>query len=139
MRYKIQQQKTEKGLTLCAIISDAEQALSIPVPSCSSWEQKFDNMFSFTLVLLSVWHRKNNENSIVFNSVSRHDDVILEYRDMMTKCRNVVVIGIRNNRTALRNKRLYNVISRVVASHPGKQGSRPGPSIFFLMGPFFYM
>ena len=25
-----------------------------------------------------------------FNSVSRHDDVILQYKDMMTKCRTVL-------------------------------------------------
>ena len=69
------------------------------------------------------------------NSVSRHDDVILEYKDIMTKCRNVVKIGIRYTCTDLRNKRLYRVMDRVLASHPGK---RPGPSFFnesIFMGP----
>ena len=58
------------------------------------------------------------------NSVSRHDDVILEYKDMKTKCRNVVKIGIRYTCTDLRNKRLYRVMDRVLASHPGNK-TRP--------------
>ena len=54
---QIHQQKTEKGLPLSSMILNSEGALSIPVPSCSSWKQKVCNIFSFKLVLLSVWHR----------------------------------------------------------------------------------
>ena len=50
---------------------------------------------------------------------------------MKAQCRTVAVIGIRYNCTALRNKQLYNVMRRVADLHPGEQGSRPSPSIFF--------
>ena len=61
----------------------AEQALFIPVPSCSSWKHQVCNMFSFTLVLISVWHRKNMKTalfSILFHDmmirIQRHDEVM---------------------------------------------------------------
>ena len=56
-------------------------------------------------------------------------NITVEYKCMITYCMSVVVIGIRYNRTALRYKWLYSVMSWVEASHPGEQVSRPGPSI----------
>ena len=41
-------------------------------------------------------------NNIVLNSVSRHDDVILEYKDIMTQGRHAVLIGMRYTRAVLR-------------------------------------
>ena len=61
---------------------------------------------------------------------------------MMTQLigRSVVVIGIRCNHTALQYKRLSSVMSRVADSHTEKQGSKPGPTIFFfLMGPILWV
>ena len=61
------------------------------------------------------------------------------YKDTMN-VENVVVIGIRYNRTALRYMRLYSVMSRVVDSHQGEEGSRPIPNIFsFLIGQFLWV
>ena len=79
----------------------------------------------FTLSLTSYKY----EDFIVFNSVSRHDDVILMYKDMMN-VENVVVIGIRYNRTALRYMRLYSVMSRVVDSPKGKKVQDPSRTSF---------
>ena len=48
------------------------------------------------------------------------------------------MIGIRCNRTAIQIKRLSSVMGRVADSHPGEQGSKPGPSNFFyLMDPLY--
>ena len=97
--------------------------------SCSSWKQKVCNMHSFTLISVSVWHRKSMKTACFefFFTTCRRNIRVQRY---MTLCRNVVVIGIRNNRTALRNKWLYSIMSRVVDSHLGEQGSRSGLSIF---------
>ena len=49
---QIHQQKRRKATVIGNNFHD-EQAYSMPVPSCSSLKQKFCNMFSFTVVLLS--------------------------------------------------------------------------------------
>ena len=82
MRYKVIRKNGEIS-SICNNFR-ARRALSIPVSSCSFWKQNVCNIFSLTLIFFSVGHRKKYENSIVSNSVSRHDGVILEYKDMMT-------------------------------------------------------
>ena len=74
-------------------------------------------VFFHTCFLLSVRHRKSYEDSIVFYSVSRHDVEVY-------------------NRTALRFKRLYNVMCRVVYSHPGRTRLKIRLGHFYMMGPF---
>ena len=51
--YKSINKNGERSTFICNNFH-AERAQSVPVPSCSSWEQKLCNMFSFTIVLLSV-------------------------------------------------------------------------------------
>ena len=82
---QIHQQKREKGLPKYAIISNAEQALSIPVSAILQFleAESLQHAFFHTCLTLSLASLKY-ENSIVFNSVSRHDDAILEYIDMMS-------------------------------------------------------
>ena len=72
------------------------------------------------------------EDSIVFNSVSRYDDVY-----MMTQFIDRNAVGIRCNRTALWYKRLPSATSRAVDSHPGKQSSNPSQAFFFVMSPLY--
>ena len=74
-------------------------------------------------------------------SILFHDTMTYIYKDVMTYFidRSVVAIGITHNRTALQSKRLSSVMSREADSHPEKQGSKPGPSIFFLMGPVLWV
>ena len=65
MRCKLINKNEEEPTFICNNFH-AKQALSISLPSCSSRKQKACYIFSFTLILLSV------------------DDVILEYKDIMT-------------------------------------------------------
>ena len=51
--YKTINKNGERSTFICNNFH-AERAQSFPLPSCSSWEQKLCNMFSFTIVLLSV-------------------------------------------------------------------------------------
>ena len=78
------------------------------------------------------------EANIVFVFfVSRHFDIILEYKDMVTKCRNVVVLGIRHTCTVRQYKRLLQRRGRILACGTREQDSRPGPNIRVFNGSSF--
>ena len=75
---KIHQQNEIRPTSICNNFH-AERALCIPVPACSSWKQKVCNMLSCFLSQLfySQFDSLNYEDSMVFNSVSRRDDVYM--------------------------------------------------------------
>ena len=60
----------------------AERAQYVSVPFCSSWEQKLCNMF-FIQLFYSQFDILKHEDSIVFNSVSRNDDVYTKKCDVI--------------------------------------------------------